>query len=207
MSNLEKEQWYNWYKNIVLYFKYRGETLPNVLSKEAFVKEMINSNLVNIKTDKIHVILTAPKQKFSSLNNDMKKKINEILLADSVDEIMYICDITLVGEKGVNYNQTVKKVLEEFKDNNDRIWVQMRPYSLFINNIPECSEIVKHRRLDQKAVREELELTHTPLVSLIRTKEWDPPVVWLGARAGEIIAVERLSGSVGTQTVLKRVIL
>jgi DNA-directed RNA polymerase subunit H (RpoH/RPB5) len=207
MSNPEKEQWYNWYKNIVLYFKYRGETLPNVLSKEAFVKEMINGNLVNIKTDKIHVILTAPKQKFSTLNNDMKKKINEILLAESAEEIMYICDIMLVGEKGVNYNQTIKKVLEEFHDTNDKIWVQIRPYSLFINNIPECTEVVKHRKLDQDNIRAELELTHTPLISLIRTKEWDPPVAWLGARAGQIIAVDRLSGSVGTQTVLKRVIL
>ena len=163
--------------------------------------------IFHVERKKIHVILTVPKQKFSSLNTDMKKKINEILLADSAKEIMYVCDIMLVGEKGVTYNQTIKKLVDEFKATNDKVWVQIRPYSLFINNIPKCLEVVKHRKLDQDAIKKELELTHTPLASLIRTKEWDPPVSWLGAKVGEIIAVERLSGSVGTQTVLKRVIM
>ena len=65
MSIQEKEEWYNYYKNILLYFKYRNETVKEELSKEDLIKEMISHNLVNIKSKKIQVILTSPKQKFS----------------------------------------------------------------------------------------------------------------------------------------------
>ena len=207
MSVQEKEQWFNWYKNILLYFKYRSENVTEELTKDELIKTMINQNLVNIKSKKIHLILSTPKQKYSLINNEMKKKITEVLLADKVEEIMYVADITLVGEKGASNNQAIKKILDDFKDINKNIWVQIRPYTLFINNIPKCLEITKHRRLDQDKVKEELELTHTVPSSLIKTHEWDPPVAWLGARAGEIISVDRLSGSVGIQTILKRVIL
>ena len=207
MSATDKEKWYNWYGNILRYLKYRKETPTEELSKEALVKEMINSNLVNIKSETIQIILTHPGQKYSTIANESKKKINEVLRDDSVDELIYLADITFIGERGVTYQESVKKALEDFKSTNNRIWVQIRPYTIFTLDILASTESARHRRLDQEEVKKELEETFTPLVSLPRIKEWDPQVVWIGARAGEIIAVDRLSGSVGIQTVLRRVIL
>lgn len=207
MSNIDKDKWFNWYKNILLYLKHRDEKPLVELSQDAFIKELISHNLINIKSKNIQVILALPGQKYSTLNNDMRKKVNEVLANDDVDELMYVCDITLVGEKGINNNLTIKRMLKDFETDNPRLWVQIRPYTLFINNLPASSESVVHRRLDQADIKAELETTRTPIAGIPKIKEWDPQVVWLGARSGEIIAVDRLSGSVGYQTILRRVIL
>jgi DNA-directed RNA polymerase subunit H (RpoH/RPB5) len=207
MSVQEKEEWYNYYKNILLYFKYRGEVVKEELSKEDLIKEMISHNLVNIKSKKIQIILTSPKQKYSGLNNETKKKITEVLNNDKVEELMYICGVTLAKKDNATQLKTIDNLLQDFQHINDKIWVQIRPYTTFINNIPECFEVVKHYRLNQEDVKKELELTHTPVSSLMKIHEWDPPVTWLGARAGEVIGIQRLSGSIGEQTILRRVVL
>lgn len=207
MSAADKEKWHNWYKNILQYLKYRKESPTEELSKDALVKEMINNNLVHIKTKKICIILTYPGQKYSSIANESKKKINDVLHQDKVEELLYIADITFIGDKGVTYQASIKKMLVDFKSTNPNIWVQIRPYSIFTIDILTSTESVKHRRLEQEVIKKELEESYIPLISLPRIKEWDPQAVWIGARAGEIIAVDRLSGSVGIQTVLRRVVL
>ena len=207
MSTTDKGMWYNWYKNIVQYFKYRDETPDKILSKEEVVREMINNNMVHIKNKKIHVILTYPGQKFSNISADSKKKITDILNKDEVDELMYLADITFVGDKGQMFQESVKKMITDLKHINNRIWVQIRPYTIFTMDILASTESVKHKRIDQEKVKKDLEETMTPITSLPRIKEWDPQVVWIGGKAGEIISVERLSGSVGYQSILRKIVL
>lgn len=207
MSITDKDRWYNWYKNIIKYLQYRKETPLEELTKEDVVKGMINNNLINIKSKKIQIILTNPNGKYSSINNESKKKINEVLAVDKVEELIYLADITYIGDKGVIISSTVKKLLDEVSSNNPNIWVQIRPYTLMTNDVLASTEMVPHYRIDQSKIKAELEETMTPLSSLPMIKEWDPGVAWIGARAGEIIGIERLSGSVGSQMIYRRVVL
>ena len=62
-------------------------------------------------------------------------------------------------------------MVKDFEADNPKIWVQVRPYTLFINNLPESSESVLHRRLDQDAIKAELEEMRTPLVGLPRVRQ------------------------------------
>lgn len=70
------------------------------------------------------------------------------------------------------------------------------PYEVFSTDIPAHVYVPPHRRLTPRDA-EALEFMHLARDSLPRIFDNDPPVFWLGARAGEVIVVDHDSITAG----------
>lgn len=102
----------------------------------------------------------------------------------------------------------MNKDIEEM-DINDYpdVWVQVRRITTFYINVPRCKQIPRHtREADQDSIQKSLSGWYTNTKSIPRISLFDPPVVWLGARKGDIISVDRPSVSSGYQTIYRVVV-
>jgi DNA-directed RNA polymerase subunit H (RpoH/RPB5) len=88
------------------------------------------------------------------------------------------------------YKPNVITVLKElFSDVKCNVY----PYSNFVLCIPFCSEVPKHTILTPKEAEELLTLERISISGLPLIYETDPPIVWLGAKKGDIIKIDNFS--------------
>ena len=205
---MNKEYIYNVYKNLFKYLSYRNKNIPVILDRKDFFEEFDTTNIVLIKSDDIIIILTKPNTKYSTFLSESKKKIKDICNAnENIKELLYICDINYIALKTNTSLNLVKKSIIEFKELYPHIWFQIRPYKIFILDIPNCTIIPKHRIISNTEAKKMLDIEHNRKNEIPQIYEWDTPVTWLGARAGEFIEIDRLSPVVGIQKIIRHVIL
>ena len=82
------------------------------------------------------------------------------------------------------------------KINNEQPTTQMiyiYKYDLFKIIVPEYSLAPKYTILSDEEVKKQLETVHLTRYSLPKILETDPQMIWIGAKAGQVVRYEYLS--------------
>ncbi len=126
-----------------------------------------------------------------------------------LDEVLLIVDDAFLSKK--NVLDVVRSFQKDGPEGEDPVGAQgafytVRPYHNFMCNIPAAQIVPKHQILAPNQVKAFLEWHKLKLGSLPLIRDSDPPVVWLGARPGQVILIERDSETSVRAEVLRRVV-
>lgn len=203
---MDKKYYYHIYNNLFEYLVYRNKKLPKKLTQLEFNESFDADNLIVIYADDIAIILTKHGSKYAVLGADGKRKIKDISTKNKLSEILYICDINYVADKTATSLTSTNKMLQDLKQTYPDIWFQIRPYKTFELNIPQSVAVPKHTIASKEDVDKLLNVEHKTKNSIPQIYEWDPPICWLGGRSGQFVEVERYSGIIGIQKVIRHII-
>ena len=205
---MNKEYIYHIYINLFEYLEYRGKEKPKQLSKKECIDTINSDNMILIILENIVIVLTKPQSKFAILGADSKKKIKDLCGQYSdIKEFLYICDVNYIALKTNTSLNIVKKTIADLNGIYKDIWFQIRPYSIFELNIPQCVVVPKHSIISKQEVKKLFEAEYKNKNSIPQIYEWDAPITWLGASSGQFVEIERYSSSVGIQKIIRHVIV
>lgn len=199
---------YGIYINIHQFIKYRYDVEISPLSREEFTKSYLSNKYIDIKTKDVVIILTMDGGEYSGTGAAIKKILVKYMKqSPSLKELILVSRFNfIVVNNGVIADLVAaKKLVSDLTSGDDRqIWVQVRPKSIFYTVIPSITWLSPHRRIDQSII------TGTgskwiDIKTLPRIEEFDPYVTWIGARAGEVIEIDRYTPSVGKQSIYRLV--
>ena len=196
------------YTNIIEYLKYRGLNVPkNILSKQQLYNVLDTEYVHVIFSDNIVILLTsAYNSKYSIVGADGKRKVKEILSKGKYTELIYICDINYINSKTNTSINSIERILSELKILYSNVYIQFRPYSTFEFIVPYCDAVSKHRLVTKEYVMEYLNKQQQKIGSLPKIHDYDPPIVWLGAKKGDFVEIDIPSESVGVSERIRLVI-
>ena len=197
--------YYNYYKNIILYIAHRGltATYESPLTEKEFTRVFEGKWFVNIPTEESLIIMTHPLHKYGTFNAETKKLVKTYLGKSVYSECLLICEIVYHRDDKLHMSkQLVHKMQKEINTLFPSVWMQVRPYSVFIANIPIREGASVHSLPDQEKAMQELKIERREVNELSSINIWDPPIVWLGGRRGQIIEVNRITPSVGLIRIL-----
>lgn len=190
---------YEVYKNAKVFFEYRGiipdpktnlnmsrEELVKILIREEHVK-LIGTNSKN-NNRKFMLVIIAPSSKYALHTPQFKKLMNNIPLADPLD-LMFISETPLTN--------FIQKELVEQKKKHPSVYIEHHKYSLLTIIIPNHDLSQKHILLTPTQAKEFTESNYTSPIEYSKIRAGDPMIVWLGAKPGDFIKVERASESTG----------
>lgn len=194
---------YNLYLNVLEFTKHRFGKTFDPIDKREFKEQYKVSGYISIVFDKIKILLLNDKGKYTSLGADTKKLAKEKLKEIKFSEIIIIMSIDLRGASAPSNLESIRKFREDEAFANT--WIQVRPKNNFLVVIPKSKWVPKHERiLDQVKLKKDISLWNQVL-SNPRIDEYDPPIMWEGAKAGELVKVYRPSGSIGEQIIYRLV--
>lgn len=203
---------YNIYKNIQVFYKYRNlisldthmsdEELNTTIQRNKFIilkaihqKDESNKDLINEIISKpskkdnkldIHVyylVILYPNAEYDSKRAEFKKLMNMITYPRS--------DVLLISSSkiGTHMQKFINKINEEHPTQT----VYSYGYSLFKTIVPEYSLAPKYKILTNEEIKKQLDSMHITIHSLSRILDTDPQMVWIGAKAGQVVRYEYLS--------------
>ena len=191
------------YSNILKYLESRGNPVKKKLSPDELLSSLIQNFHVIIESGDKVVMLTLPEGKYSVLNAESKKKIKELINTKRFKEIMFVCNIDFSDSNNTTVQKETqlvnvsKYIREDIRKNYGKnIWVQIRPYSVFKFNVPEVSEIPKHKVADVEEVKKIMDTFHLTIKNIPQIYEHDPGAVWAGARDEMFVEISRPSKNV-----------
>lgn len=201
MNNLNF--FYNIYKNIDVFVKHRyGHQLPPKTDKEVYQALELNDLMkldVVTSTNNVIILYIKPGGRFDAINTVTKLMIKDQLKKDT-KEMLVIVDMAFKRDN----LPLIVKFASEIGEGADT-WVQIRPLSIWFTNLLKNKQIPQH--FIEKDWKTELEILDVTRASLPKSVEHtEPPIVWLGAKAGDIIEVRRPSSNVGQITTFREVI-
>ena len=202
---MNRENIYKIYGNLLIYLDRRGKTVPAKLSKKDCIGELNSDNMIVIRSDNVVIALTKYGSKYSTLLAESKKRIKELCDSDGITELLYICDVSYTGLKTNTSLNLIHKIIQEIKQEFKKVWLQIRSYQTFQYIIPDCIDVPEHRIVPLEDAEEMLKKEYKKKSSILQIYEWDNPVVWLGARSGDFVEVDRYTPSVGMQKILRYV--
>lgn len=197
------------YINLKEFLKYRGIASDHkFLSTEKF-SDLLNTNeyvrIDGVRTDgkgtqqNIFVFLIMPKSRFALRAPDFKKLLNTLPKAALEHaEIMFVSEAELTNH--------IKKQLDEFRSENRGTYIEAYTYDKFIIVVPLHVAVPKHEIAAKAEVDKWCEEFGTAREDLPKILSSDPPVVWLGAKPGDVVRIYRRSESAGHAVTMRHVI-
>ena len=204
---MEKDYVYRLYQIVFKYINARKLGNPEEVNKKDFLQEIINNNLFIIHTNNVVIVLTKPAGKYSILGADSKKKIKDIANMYKPKELIFICDINYYRAKSLSSLTSARKLLEELKTIYPDIWLQILPYTSFEFVRLTTHEFPKHTIIPKEQVLKLCEMEHKKISSLPIIYEWDNGAMWIGARAGQFIQIDRYTPLNIVATFIRHVVI
>ena len=136
--------------------------------------------------------MTSPVSKYATKSPDfkllIKQKIGNKKLEDKLDFI-FISELTV--------SNFIEKVIIGMRQEYPNLYAEFYNYNKFIVEIPKVASIPLHEFAQDDEVNELLSDYYKTKADFPKIKVYDPPVVWLGARPGDIIKIHRISETAG----------
>lgn len=185
---------YTVYQNLFVYMKYRGyESSDQKIERGEFNKMYERDGHFQIfgtlgdsqKTknlDRVIISMLNSRSRKSQKSQEFKIHLAKLEKQQNIDEVILVVPESTF-EKSHMYN-----LFNVFKKNSKKIF-RIHKYSAFILNIPECicvpkHEIAKETDVKEFLIREHIKVENLPLISV-----QDPPIVWLGGNAGQVVKI------------------
>lgn len=191
------------YKNLEKFLEYRNvKSDQNFLTIEALRSRLDHYEYATIEgtsSDKsIFIVLIAPGSKYSNRSQDFKKLLSFLpknKLPDS--NLIFISD--------TEFTIHIKRQIAEVKKKYPGIYIEDYDYKKFMLVVPEHKSVPKHEILPNDNLQEVLGIP-TEKAKLPKIRTSDPPVIWIGARPGDIVKITRISESAGINIAYRLVI-
>lgn len=191
------------YKNIPEFLKYRKVVIDpkyEFMPEDELIKHLRHYEYVKIsgtRTDKhgtrpFFIILIAPGSKYA-INTPQFKKIFGTIKDTDLDSK---AEIVIISEQPLT--NFIKHQIRTEKTEHPGIYIENYEYKMFAIVIPNHIMVPKHIIMEDAEVAEFCANFHTQPSRMDKILVTDPPVVWLGARPGDVIKVIRDSEITGT---------
>lgn len=189
------------YKNLSEFMQSRGvKTDHKPTSNDEFIKHITHYEYVKItgtRSDKhgtrpFILFLIAPDSKYATNTPAFKKLLNTI----STSELNSKAEIVFISEKPLT-NFIITFIRGE-RHQYPGLYIEHYDYKICIIVIPKHIMVPKHTILSDDKVKEFCDEFHTIPSRLPKILVTDPPIVWLGARPGDVIRIDRDSEITGS---------
>jgi DNA-directed RNA polymerase subunit H (RpoH/RPB5) len=195
--------YYRVYVNVHLYLKNRGmSVITEPKNKDEFLRSFEHYDefkIVASSGDKIiYVIIINSNGKYFSHGPDLRTLMSSIEF-DKDAKGKKIAETILVTEREFFKKKNLLDVYKEFysKQKGSSEMYRLYSFDAFAAENPECVEVPKHRIMTSTEVSVLLEDLRCQITDLPQIYETDPPIVWLGAKHGQVVEILRLSESGG----------
>jgi DNA-directed RNA polymerase subunit H (RpoH/RPB5) len=175
------------------------DKFSDMLNTYEYVKlegERTDSRGVNVL---VTIFLIMPKSRYALKAADFKKLFNSLpknRLENA--EVMFISEEELTNH--------IQKQIDELRMEHKTLYIESYTYDKFIIVIPKHVGVPKHVIASREEIDQWCEEYGTNRSDLPKILASDPPVVWLGAKPGDIVKIYRYSESAGHAIAMRYVI-
>ncbi len=159
--------------------------------------------------DLVVILLLAPESKYAHHSGDLRRIISSL---DSDKKITggerdRLYEVIVIAAESVLSKKNLTDVIREFRGGNasQPPFYNLYPYYVFSAVIPEAAAVPRHRIMAASEARTYLQRERMSARDLPLIQSSDPPVVWLGARPGSFVEVDRPSETAGKAIVVRLV--
>lgn len=193
------------YKNLPKLIEHRKiKTDYKFMDERDFLNNFVNYGYINIKGIRenhhgkfdSHIFLLEEGSKYSNKTQDFRKLFNQINM-EKPSEILIISG---------GLSNTIKKQVELMKREHKEVYLEEHHYAKFAIVIPEHIKVPKHEMLTNEEAQARMDEDYKRKIHYPKILSSDSPVVWLGARPGDMIRIHRLSETSG-KAVAYRVVI
>lgn len=196
------------YTNIPKFLQYRGVKSPHVfMAIEKFSGTLNSYEYVKVdgervdsrgKSQRVYIFILSPGSKYALRAPDFRKLYNTLPKTTDPTEVMFISEYELTNH--------IRKQIEDIRRESPNIYIESYTYDKFIIVFPEHVAIPPHRIASQAEVEQYYSDFGIAREDMPKILASDTPVVWLGAKSGDVVVVTRRSESAGYSTILRHVI-
>lgn len=164
------------------------------------------------KRDWVVILILSADGKFSHHGPDLRRLLDGVGLERQAKEGR-LDELIVVAEKEFFSKKNVMDVISKHQEGQasgpdpegETPFCSAHPYHNFALVVPESQIVPPHRIMSPEEVetflgRERLTLRDLPVISAS-----DPPIVWLGGRAGQVVEIERPSQTAGQAFFVRRI--
>lgn len=164
------------------------------------------------KRSHVVILVLAKDGKYSHYSPDLKKLLEGVASERTtreglLDELIIVAEEEFFGRKLLL--EAVKTYQQGSLDGPDPSgetpFYNVYHYHVFSLIIPEHVEVPQHRIMTDKEAEDYYRRERLTPQDLIVIFETDPPVIWIGARAGQLVEVTRNSETAAKATIARRV--
>ena len=208
---------YRVYKTLPVFLKYRGLTVDPKFKwkkRDPFVAELktIKYNRTDAKTSEgkmVFIYILYANGKYSIKGPELKELLTRSTADSNVkegklEEVIVVANEEFFRKK--NMVDVIRKLRNQTGEQRFSRYYNAYPYHVLAFPVPEAASVPSYGIVTPKQAKKFLESQHyrkpsdVPIIFAS-----DPPIVWLGARPGQFVLIERLSQTTGTTFCLKRV--
>ena len=194
------------YKNIQKLLKYRNiDTNYKFLTIDEFSIEINHYGYILIEgvvaEKKSFVLLFSPESNYALKGPDFKSLFRSKFQKDILETG---CDILIISEFPLSNH--IKKVIDSFKIDYSKIFIEFYPYDKFIIHIPKHISVPKHEIAPKEEIDDLLTNYYKSKNSFPKMLASDSAAIWIGARPGDVVKISRISDSAGKSIAYRLVI-
>lgn len=185
------------YNNVIAMFRYRNVRLisARIDDEDELIKTLNRSNHVIIVGEKDDLDGTKVSVRAIVLANDSKTSVKSTDIASMIkriEEVKAVCEVIFVSLNGVN---SVSKMIDKGTLNpaSPIRFLEDLTYSTFVIEIPKHVLIPKHRLMQKDEVKAIAKNAKIMRENMQIIRSTDPMAIWIGARSGDVVEIERLS--------------
>lgn len=165
------------------FFKVRGVKYDEKLSDDHIIEKIANYGHIKIQSDKIVVVLADKDHKCSKEKQsfiEMFKFMKDI--PSTVEELIIVLDRDILLNK-----KNIVSEIGELVINYPKLRVVACPFERFTFNILKHKDVAEYKILSKSEITELTQIKHLNLNDLKVILETDPPMIWIGARKGDVV--------------------
>lgn len=183
---------YDVYKNIHTMYEYRGGEQPEMISRDKFIINMNHKEYTTIvgetRNGTLAVMMLAPGAKYAKRSASFKQLLR--FIPKKVYDVMVVSDEPLSSH--------IHKVIAAHLDNvTEPMHISTHLYKQFIVEVPKHVSVPEHTIMSEEEIAVLVNEYYIRLETLPKILDTDVMAVWIGARAGDVIRIKRVSEVAG----------
>lgn len=166
------------------FFKYRGVKYSGKLTDDEIITQMEDKGYVKLISDKIVVVVAEKDHKCSKEKQEfisMMKFVRE--LPTEVNELIIVLDKDIIESK-----KNITSEIIVLQQTYPKLHIVSCPYIRFTFNILAHKDVGEYNILNSEEIAELIKIKHLNLSDIKVILESDPPILWIGARKGDIVS-------------------
>lgn len=175
-----------------------NDMIINNIKNAGYVQiEALKTNARGDRNLVVFLILSDDERQGDIKKNKNIKKIIDTL---SVDKDNNLDELIIIAEKSQFSKSAFIKIIAELKKNEklrdfsgERAIYNAYPYHNFIIDIPNHIMVPSHRIMTDEEIQNELYTEYIKKGDIYTIYEYDPPIIWLGGKDGQIVEIIRKS--------------
>lgn len=200
------------YSNLLKMFEYRGiestseqmdsDTLAQRLSHYYFVIITGTRPPTSPREHHITVVLLAPNSNLASKSGDFKRLLSKIKIVENdTNNIIFVAKPT--DNTSGPLTKHIEKKLVTYRAEHPNVYVETRPYSIFVIEVPRHVLVPVHIIPSVEEVDKFCAMYYTSRENFPKISVNDAMAVWIGLRPGDVVKIYRLSETAGQSVVYR----